>query len=114
MLSNPLVLKFLASLLRWVLGPLAAVLVAKGIITAEDSGQYVDALTSGAALFGAITFIAQLGWSWWDKYSAQRKLTTALSMGPTTEKKVEEHIADGNASPASTPKDRVPVQVQQK
>jgi len=110
MLDNPLVIRFITSFFRWVLGPIAALLVAKGIISAEDSGQYINALTSASSVVGGLTFVGQLGWSLWEKYRAQRTLTTALSMGPTTQDRVEQHIADGNAAPASTPKDVVTVQ----
>ena len=109
MLTNPLAVKFIGSLLRWVIGPVSALLVAKGVITSEDAGQYSGALSDPGFITGAMGFLAQLGWSLWEKYTARQKLVTALAAPtPTTEQVVELIVKAGEAPSTTTPKDEVP------
>ena len=71
---------------------------AQGIFSDDQLGQIVSALT----------IVASVAWSFYEKYRSRQKLVTALASGPTTERAVEFTIQTGGAASVMTPKDQTP------
>jgi len=61
---NPLLVTLLGAAVRWVV----TILAARGVFVSED--QTVEIISGIAAL-------AMLGWSWWQKNRADKKLNKA-------------------------------------
>lgn len=76
--QNPLVIKFIGSLVRSALQGLGGILVAKQVITTNDAQTYLGALTDPVFLVGAISFVGGSGWSLYEKYLARKKLIVAI------------------------------------
>jgi len=68
---SPLVQQAIGSILRHFLTMAASILVTRGIWTEQDALSYVGA--AAMALIG-------MGWSFWQKYTAEGKIDEALAM----------------------------------
>lgn len=100
---NPMVRDLLVSLFRYVLGYVGVWMVARGIITAEQSAAYINEFSVGLAL--AVGVIAA---GLWGRYKSRQKLVTALSLPATSEHMVKEEVKAGNAPSVMTPSKQVP------
>lgn len=97
---NPLAAAAIGSVLRFGLAAVFGYFVRKGIWTDAEASTYITAAVSG---------LLALGWGLYNKYKGRVKLLTALATPhPTTEAHVEQMVANGQAPPASLPKDRTP------
>lgn len=97
---NPIIQKYLGSLLRAALTLAVPFFVSRGIWTTDEANANIASLaTAGAAL----------AWSLIEKYRSQKKLVTALTMpSGTTQKEVEMKINTEPTPPVSLPKDVAP------
>jgi hypothetical protein len=110
---NPLYVRFVGQVLRWIIGPVAAIFVAKGVITAEQSGEYVNALTSTSSVVSILLFLGQLAWGLYEKYGSQLKLLVALALPKgSTLADVDATIAEKqNSAPEQLPSTKTQMDV---
>lgn len=99
---NPIYQRYATATVRAALNAAATVLVQRGWIDGDMSGQLVAGLT---------LFIVALGWSWLEKHESQLKLLVALTLpAGTSEQAVEHVIASADTLPVvTTPKNVPPV-----
>ncbi len=91
---NPVVLEFLAVILRWALASIGSMLVARHVLTPDQSERFAQAFAHDLAL--AAVPLAGLAWALWAKYRSRIKFLTALDARPgTTEREVKETIKNG-------------------
>lgn len=99
----PFIQQILGTLVRHLIGLLAGVLAARGIVISDDqTTQLVTAIT---------TVLVPIGWSIWKSFRGRQKLlTAAASPRVLTEHEVEALVANPNVPTPSvlTPKSEVP------
>jgi len=101
---NPMLRDLLASIFRYLLGYAGVWLVAKGIITPEQSQAYVNEFSVGLT-FAAAALAAGL----WSRYKSRQKLVTALAEPyAMSEDALQLRVKHGLAASVSTPKDETP------
>lgn len=102
------VIKVLFGLLRTALTPVVIWLNDRGIVTTDETLQ---------TLLVVISLVVSLGWSWANKWLAERKLNTTIALANQltgskvpnlTASDIEAVIRRGDAAPASTPKNLPP------
>lgn len=97
---NPMIQKYLGSIIRTLLAGVVPFLVSIGM-TLEDTEKLVTLLAGG---------IAAVAWSVWEKRGARKELNTALAMPKkATLDEVKAVVASGAAPSVSTPASVVPV-----
>lgn len=97
---NPMIQKYLGSLIRTLLAGIIPFLVSIGM-SLEDTEKLVT-LLAGAVAAGA--------WSFWEKRSARKETLTAAALPrSSTLEEVKAKVADGVAPSVSTPANVVPV-----
>ena len=100
---NPMVRDLLVSVFRYLLGYVGVWMVAKGIITADQSAAYINEFSVGLAMA-----VIALGLGLWARFKSRQKLVTALSMPATSENVVKQEVKDGNAPSVLTPSKQIP------
>lgn len=98
-LLNPIIKKYLGSIIRAGLMLLTPALVSQGIWTPEEATATTTAIA---------TALAAVAWSLFEKYRSQQKLLTATATAGLTEQQVEQKVKAGLAPPVTVPKDVAP------
>lgn len=97
---NPILTKYLGSIIRAGLTLLVPSIVAAGIWTPEESTAVIA--TASAAL-------SALAFSFYEKYKSQQKLVTALAApAGATELEIEKKVTAGHAPTVMTKKTKAP------
>lgn len=99
-MNNPLVQRIVGSLIRNLIAPLVAWLVARNLFPEDQAAE----LAAGLSLL-----LTNALWGIWEKFHSQKKLVTAMASGPTNEVAVKATIAAGLAPSVATPKTKIPV-----
>jgi hypothetical protein len=106
---TPLISSVLQAVIRWALGPVVEWLVNHGMLNASDRVQFLAELVAyGGSLVWAI-------YAWWKAHQKQATTVAVANMlsGPATKNitsaDVDKVIKDGDAAPAATPSNAVPV-----
>ncbi len=95
-----LTLKILTGVLRVVLIPVTSWLVAHGILTSDETVQFIAELTS---------WCVAIGWAAYAWYKAKQREHTALAFMPgMTPNELTERINAGTTAPATTAGDVAP------
>lgn len=97
--SNPLVQKIVGTVIRNLVMPAVAWLVARHLFPEDQSAELVSGLT---------LLLTNAVWGIWEKFHSQKKLVTAMASGPTSEVAVKAAIKAGLAPPVTTPPTEVP------
>jgi hypothetical protein len=97
---NPMVLSIIATIIRYLLAGAFTTLVAKGVITADQS-EYI--------ITGLVGFVAVVGWALWVRYRDRVKITTGLALPQgTTEDEMTRRMSRGQSAPATLATDKSP------
>lgn len=104
---NPIVVRFLTSVLMRLLTALGGYFIARGWLTEEEVG--IIRSPAVEAIVGVLFVVAGTVYGLVRAWIDRRKIVTALAApAPMTEKELERRIANGMAAPITTPKTDVP------